>query len=327
MATMKLSDVIVPEIWQEHAQKLTSEKSLLVQSGIVRQSELLDQQITQGNKLVRLPFWSDLGGEDEVLMESGAITLGDFDALKELAPVLVRAKGWGAHELAGVLAGSDPFHLMLDRCAQWWARREQQILLSIMSALFDSTAGVLKTHAKDISTESGDAAKISPASVLDTKQLIGDNAGKLTTMIMHSAVYTALQKQNVVAYVPAAGMDMNFPTYLGYKVIVDDSMPYDSETGAYTTYFFGEGAFARGEGAPEALTNVEIARDAANSEDRLYTRRALVLHPLGISWVQPSAYANTSHPTPANADLATPANYQAADELKNIALCALIHKI
>ncbi|HEL8745379.1 TPA: coat protein, partial [Listeria monocytogenes] len=67
--------------------------------------------------------------------------------------------------------------------------------------------------------------------VLDAKQLLGDSSDRLSLMVMHSAVYTALQKQNLIAFIPNARGEVNIPTYLGYRVVVDDGVP-STGTGA-----------------------------------------------------------------------------------------------
>lgn len=321
----RLSDVIVPEHWAGYAQRMTAEKSALMRSGIAEGSKELDGMISAGGRFINLPMWSDLGGEDMVLPAAGNIEVGSITAGNELAPVLVRAKAWGAHELAGAMAGDDPMAAILDRYTDWWVRREQKILLSILAGLFDKTSGVLRGNVSDISANTGDAAKISAAAVLDAKQILGDGAAAITAIAMHSATYTKLQKDNLVEYIPNSEGVVDMPRYLGYQVIVDDGLPVSS--GKYTTYLVGKGAFARGEGVPPTLTPVEIARNAAASENVLFTRRALVIHPRGIKWVEPSAYTNEDDPTPANADLSTPGNWSLIAGARQIPLVALIHGI
>ncbi|MEO1772986.1 hypothetical protein [Candidatus Enterococcus ferrettii] len=82
---------------------------------------------------------------------------------------------------------------------------------------------------------------------MDAKQLLGDSADRLSMIVMHSAVYTALQKQNLIAFIPNARGEVNIPTYLGYQVVIDDGVPA-SGTGAskvYTSYLFASGAIGR----------------------------------------------------------------------------------
>ena len=83
-------------------------------------------------------------------------------------------------------------------------------------------------------------------------RLLGDAADALTALIMHSAVYTTLQKQNLIAFIPNARGEVNIPTYLGYRVIIDDGVPVSGsgDERVFTTYLVGSGAIGRGEGVP-----------------------------------------------------------------------------
>jgi hypothetical protein len=203
--------------------------------------------------------------------------------------------------------------------AEWWALREQNVLISILTGIF---AGALAaTHLNDISTATGDAAVITAPAVLDTKQLLGDAADQLTAIAMHSAVFTTLQKENLIAYIPNARGEVIIPTYLGYRVIVADSIP--TANGIYTTYLFGRGSFGRGDGIPVDLTPVETARDALASDDILINRRAFVLHPFGVKFTN----TTVAGATPTNTELALPANWFQVYEDKAIGIAALKHRV
>ena len=115
---------------------------------------------------------------------------------------------------------------------------------------------------------------------------------------MHSAVYTTLQKQNLITFIPNSRGEVNIPTYMGYRIIVDDGCPV-SGTGAaaiYSTYMFANGSFGRGDGVPVDLTPVETDRDSLASDDILINRRALVLHPFGVKFTN----ATVAGVTPSN---------------------------
>lgn len=319
----KVADVIVPEIWARYAPELVTQKSELINSGIAQNDEAVAQLISGGGRMLHLPMWKELSGEDEVMSDSAAITTAKLSSAVEIAPVLIRAKGWAVNELAGALAGDDPFKSILTQYAIWWSRREQAVALSIMKALFDETNGALKENLSDIAALADAAGVISAAAVLDAKQKLGDNALRLTCICMHSDVYTALQKQDLIEYLPASVYYGGFSTYLGYRVLVDDNMPKSADAKPeYTTYLFGEGAFVRAEGSPPMLTTMELARDAAASEDRLFTRRAFVLHPRGTKYIGTAAGA-----TPSNAELEDPESWQLVAAAKGIPLVALTHKV
>jgi len=319
MAKTKITDVIVPEVFAPYVIQATRELSALVQSGIAVSSPVLDDLVSQGGKTVNMPFWKPLTGDDEVLSDSASLTPQKIDAAQDVAAMLIRGKAWSANELAGALAGSDPMTAIGNQVAQWWSIKEQQVLISILEGIFDTA--LADSHVNDISAGTGAAATISPEAILDTKQILGDAAEQLTAMAMHSAVLTALQKQNLVEYIPDSQGVVNFPTYMGYKVIVDDSVPVDA--GVYCTYLFATGAFGRGDGVPASLTPVEAARDSLASDDILINRRAMILHPFGVAWQNPSLETAT----PKNSDLADGANWSKVYADKAIGIAMLKHKI
>lgn len=357
MAVTKIADVIVPEIFTPYVIEKTAEKSRILQSGIAVANPKLNELVTAGGLTINMPFWQDLNGDDEVLSDQNPLTPGKIGADKDIACLLMRGKAWGANELAGALAGDDPMKAIGDRVADYWARKEQKILVSVLAGAFASTA--MADHVLDRST-----VAISGDVVLDGKQLLGDAAESLQAIMMHSAVYTQLQKQNLIDFVPASDGKVMIPKYLTYDVIVDDGMPmegvyaastdatvtpgktyytksgnnytvvasptgnpstssYYEKTGdIYTTYLFARGSIGRGEGTPVSLTPTETDRDSLAGEDYLINRRALVMHPMGIKWI-----GNPAGVTPTNAELATGTNWERVYESKNIGMVAIKHKI
>lgn len=356
--TTKISDVIVPEIFTPYIIEKTAEKSRILTSGIAVANPRLNQLVTGGGTTLQMPYWKDLTGDDEVLSDSVALTPGKIDAGKDIATLLLRGKAWGANELSGALAGDDPMQAIGNRVADYWARQEQKILVSVLTGVF--AAASMANHVKDASS-----SVISGNIVLDAKQLLGDSADQLQAIMMHSAVFTELQKQNLIQYTTTSDGKIAFATYLGYQIIQDDGMPteqvykktsdvalvsgktyytYNSSTGVYTpvaspdvsdigdyyeedykvytTYLFARGAIGRGEGTPVSLTPTETDRDSLAGEDILIHRRALVLHPFGIKWKGTPAGV-----TPTNAELATGTNWERVYEDKNIGIVAIKHKI
>ena len=325
MAATKLSDMIVPEVFTPYVIRRTAELSNLVQSGIIASNPILDQLITGGGTTIQMPVFNDLSGDDEVMGETAA-TVGGITTSKDVAAVLYRIKAWGATELAGCLAGADPMKAIGDLVAQYWVRREQKTLISVLEGAFG--AANMSGLVSDI-TSATDTA-ISANAVLDAKQLMGDAADNLTAIAMHSAAFTKLQKDNVIAFIPAAESKISIPTYLGYRVIVDDGLPVTPATtgenatpAKYTTYLFAQGAIGRGEGTPATLTPVETDRDSLASTDILINRRAFVLHPQGMKWQA----ASIAGATPSNAELATGANWSRVADVKKMGIVKLVHTL
>lgn len=318
--TTKIADVIVPEVFTPYVIEKTAEKSRLLTSGMAVASEKLNQLITGGGLTLQMPFWKDLQGDDEVLSDQRSLTPGKIGSGKDIAALLLRGKAWGANDLAGALAGDDPMNAIAERVSDYWARREQKILLSVLKGVF--AAASMSNHILDRSTK-GIGAEV----ILDGKQLLGDSADQLEALFMHSAVYTQLQKQNLIEYVSGStgpsGSPIQIPTYLGYKIIIDDGAPKAGDV--YTTYLFARGVVARGAGVPVGQVPTETDRDSLAGEDILINRIATVIHIYGVKWKGDPANAQDS--TPANSDLEIGTNWERVYEDKNIGIVAIKHKL
>lgn len=313
MTVTKIADVIVPELFTPYVIRKTTELSRLVQSGIISANPQLDKLITGGGRTITMPKWNDLSGEDEVLSESKALTADKITAGAEVATVLYRGKAWGANELAGCLAGDDPMDAIATLVAEFWNRKEQKVLISILEGVFAS--------ADMAELVSGDGTQaINAEAILDAKQKLGDAADKLTALAMHSAVFTQLQKLNLIQYIPNSRGEIVMPTYLGYRLVVDDSLPVNE--GKYTSYLFASGVVSRGNGNPESLTQTEMDRDSLGSTDYLINRRAYVLHPQGMKWI-----GNPAGETATNAELATGTNWERVADIKQMGMVKLVHKL
>lgn len=313
---------IVPDKFSQYTIERTTEKSALVRSGIAVANPTVAQLINgtpKGGNTIQMPFYKPLDGEDEVFGEQ-EIGVGKVETGMEMATLLVRQRAWGDTDLSKVFGGTDPLNAIANLVADWWVIREQAMMLSVLKGIMDPTSGVLKAHVLDISAEETNN-KISVDTTLDAKNLMGDAADKLGVVFMHSATYTYLQKQQKIQTEYSSDLKIKIDYYLGYEVIVDDGMPV--ETGKYTTYFIGKGAFARQDGMPQGLVGYETDRDKMTATNYLINRRALVLHPLGISWNKPSMTAKYA----SNADLAKAASWKLVKNHKNIPIVSLIHKI
>lgn len=313
---------IVPQKFTEYTLQRTTEKSMLVKSGITTSDSRVSRLINgtpKGGNLIQMPYFNALQGEDEVFGED-AMTPDQITTGSEFAALLVRQKAWGDTDLSKVFGGADPLAAIADLVADWWNIREQAIMMSILKGVF-AADGALKGHMLDISAEATDNV-INVDATLDAKQLMGDAYDKLGVVFMHSATYTRLQKNQQITTEYDSDLKVKIDYYLGYQVIVDDGMPVTG--GVYDTYFVGKGAFAREDGMPEGLVGYETDRDSLASQNILINRRALVLHPLGVSWKSDATLAKKYA---SNTELATAGNWTLSADHKNVPIVCLRHKI
>lgn len=241
-----------------------------------------------------MPFFEDLQGESEPTLEDVEMTPAKIGSNKDVSTTILRQKMWAATNLSAALAGADPMKAIGDLVAQYWARDMQKELIAILAGVFGTTtadpSGTPKAetrmadHILDLSTGKTDAAKkISASAFIDACQMLGDAQAQLTGVAMHSATKSYLKKLNLIE-TERDSTDVEFDTYQGRRVTVDDGCPV--EDGVYTTYLFGNGAVAYGNGSPVGHVATETDRDkkTGGGVDYLINRKAFILHPRGIAY-------------------------------------------
>jgi hypothetical protein len=132
MAKTLISDVIVPAIFNPYVIQRTAELSALVQSGIIVHNPELDRLASAGGKLINMPYWNDLTGDDEILSDSAALTPQKITASQDIAALLMRGKAWSSNDLAKALSGDDPMRAIGNLVAAFWARMRQKNLVATL---------------------------------------------------------------------------------------------------------------------------------------------------------------------------------------------------
>lgn len=322
MATTKVADVIVPSVFQPYVINRTMELSELVSSGIIANDSVFDEKANGGGQTVNMPFWNDLTGDDEVLSDSAGLTPGKITTSSDVAVILNRGRAWGANDLAKWLAGDDPMAAIGTLVGAYWARMLQKRVLAILKGIFTIASMAGNLHDVAVANVTTTTPVLMDGNVMiDALGKLGDAAGGLTAMIVHSAVEQGMRKKDLIDDIPDSEGKGKIATYQGRRVIIDDGMPKAAVTGGfkYTSYLFGAGAFALGNATLDANEAVETDRDSLAGEDYLVNRNRTILHPRGVKWLGASM-AGTS---PTNAELETTANWLRVFEAKQVRIVAV----
>lgn len=331
MAEVRISDVIVPPVFTANVINKTTELSRLWGAGIIVPDAQISALAAGPASYFDMPYFNDL--------EDGEANIGSDDPAQKSVPAKIgmnkdaaqkhfRNKSWSSMDLTSALLNQDPMGVIESLVAGYWARQMQRTLIAALTGV---TAANVAQDAGDMTVNvalpgagtPADANRIAATVVLAAKQTMGDAAERLSAIAMHSVVYTNLQKQNLIAFIPNARGEVNIPTYLGYQVIVDDSCPVEMVSGnpVYTTYLFARGAIGYGEGSPKVAT--EVTRDAAagngEGQEVLHNRKHFVLHPRGVKFTR-AAMAGAS---PTNAELANATNWDRVYSRKQIGLAII----
>lgn len=334
MAITKIADVIMPELFNPYVINRTMELSAFFQSGIVVNSPEFDRLASEAARTHNMPFFEDLQGESEPILENVKMTPAKIGSNKDVSTTIMRQKMWGATNLAAALAGSDPAKAIGDLVAAYWARDMQKELLAILAGVFGTympsgegatAVTPMEDHILDLTKQSSAAAKnISASAFIDACQLLGDAQTQLSGVAMHSATKSFLKKQNLIQ-TERDSTDVEFEVYQGRRVTVDDGCPVDSN-GVYTTYLFGNGAIAYGNGSPEGFVPTETDRDkqTGGGIDYIINRKAFILHPRGIKYTQ-AVRENVE--TPSRDELKMAQNWKPVYEKKQLRIVAIKHKV
>ena len=345
MASTKISDVIVPEVFGQYVQEAIVAKFELLMGGAVQADPAFNLLADRGGKLLNMPFWNPLtdSGDDEVLSDSSALTVNPITAGQDIAVLLMRGKAWGVNDLASALSGDDPAGAIVNQVATYKQVQLQKALIeSLNGVILDNVANFSSDMVIDVALETlvgqAEANWISSTTVISAIGTLGDAWDKITGMAMHSIPFQRLQMQNQIVYVDATGAVISvpqatqpalgviaIPTYLGKRVMVDDGLPVVAGTTSgfkYTTVFFGQGAVALGQGDVSTGSDkeTETDRDILAGDDILVHRWHTIMHPRGVAF-QNASVAGSS---PTNAELANVANWSRVYDRKNVQLAFLV---
>lgn len=322
MAYTKISDVIVPELFNPYVINTTTQLSAFFQSGIAATDDELNALAKKagGGSTLNMPYWNDLDGDSQVLNDTDDLVPQKINSGQDKAVLILRGNAWSSHDLAASLSGSDPMKAIGSRVAAYWSREMQKIVFAELAGVFSNDD--MKDNKLDIS---GTADGVySAETFIDASYKLGDHESLLTAIGMHSATMASAVKQDLIEFVKDSQSGIRFPTYMNKRVIVDDSMPVETledGTKVFTSYLFGAGALGYAEGQPEVPT--ETARNALGSQDILINRKHFVLHPRGVKFTE-NAMAGV---TPTDEELANGANWQRVYDPKKIRIVQFKHRL
>lgn len=334
-----IAGIVEPRNFRQYIAEQTAARSALFTSGIVQQTPEFDELAALPGLTVDMPFWQDLAGDDEVLQADGtALTPVAFTTASDKAVFQERGKSFGAHDLAGVRAGSDPLRALGDRFANYWALRYQQSVISTLAGVFGAASMSANRHniALGIAGTPLAANTLTGTTMLDAAQKLGENSSRLVAVVMHSAVQTYLAKLNQISFIQPSVNEPVISFFQGKRVIISDALTPATVNGnlEYKTYLFGEGAFAYGEsiadrpapGAPPGSDwYFELSREGLAGTSAVIVRRRRILHPRGVAW-QGVSVTGTGN-TPTNANLATQSNWVRVYEPQNVRIVEVLHNI
>ena len=341
MATTRLSDAVIPEVYADYQAENTPEKTAFFESGVVVRNEMLDTKAKTGGQEIQIPFWRDLDASVEPNASND--DPADMASPNKLGSGLQKARisylnqGYSASDLVVELSGSDPMQRIRNRFGTYWQRQWQRRVIA-------SAVGVL---ADNVANDGGDMVFDGSAALWSRKAFtsavftLGDAFGQLSAIAVHSLAYKQMVDADDIDYIKDSQGNLTIPTFMGQRVIVDDSMPAisagDPATITTTAVLFGAGAFGYGEGDPEMPVEIERQARAGNGGgvETLWERKTWILHPFGYQFTgdditnranlrgRTGADTTVDEFSPLLADLRKAANWNRVVDRKNVPIAFL----
>lgn len=265
-----------------------------------------------GGNYVSLPMVGLISGTPKNYDGATDITADTIDTYMQGMVVYGRAQAWEEKDFTQDITGHDFIAEIAKQVAGYWDDDLQNNILAILEGIFGMTEAEDKkfvdAHTLDITEETD--TKVGATTLNNAVQkTAGANKNIFTLVIAHSQVATNLENLQLLQYgkgVDANGVekDLTLATWNGRTVLIDDDVPFDSSSGAYTSYILGRGAFDYcdiGAKVPNETTRDPLK---AGGKDLLISRQRKLLAPRGISYKTPTT---TTSPMPT--DFKTAANW------------------
>lgn len=338
---VRLSDVFIPAVYGSYTSLDTTENDALVQSGIIARNAVMDALASGGAKEGTIPFWKDLDRTIEQNYSNDdpadiAVPHGISTGTMKYRKSFVN-QSFGSMDLVSELLEEDPLEVIKAKFDGYWIGRRQRRLLATLKGVFaDNAANDGGDMIVDISGEAGEAARFNADAFIDAQFTLGDRAGGLAGMIVHSNVMKKMVKDDEIDTIRDSEGKVILRVYRDKFVMMDDTLPVTG-SGAdriYTSYLFGAGAFgfggeeghafALGEGQPASAAWVERTEQAGNGGgmEVIGERKTWLLHPFGFEWLEGSL----TEFSPTDADLGLAAHWNRVVSRKNVPLAAIKSK-
>ena len=322
MAHVQFSDIVERTEFAQYVQEKATDNDRLLKSSIVTMDSELSKKLNAGGASFHMPHWNPIsrGGWEIPDDTTDEIVSTKIDAQDMKVHRIAFAKSFESADFTASLAGSDPMEAMTKQIADDMNIQKQATLISILRGI---TADNIVNHNSDmvidISTQTGDSAKINGTSIINTRYTMGDMAEQMKTLAVHSVIASRLRVIDQNNYIPASKTDIGFDTYMGFKLLITDHLPVLNDK--YYSYMFADNVVKWGQGG--ALKPIESERypkrGRGGGMEAVVVRMEGAYCPLGYSFT-----GTIANKTPTQAELQAAATWTRVYQRKNVPFAVLV---
>lgn len=318
------------EVFTDMMQEQDYWRNQILASGVVQRDNSIMNAIGSKGNVATIPMYTPLNINDSnmaPLNNDGNTdnTPQTISGNKQTCMLTQRMKAFKALDFTRELTGADPMNNIKGKIANYYTQVWESVMMKIAEAVLGVSA--LSDHTTNLAITTGtigDSNKINETTLIDAEQAaLGDMAGGLGLIILHSKIYAAYKKLGLVSYDKytvgeAIRREVELPTINGKIPLVTDYYTLDATTAnypVYKTFLFGEGAFLEADKTNylnQYTTDYDPETDAGT--DKFYTKQGKVLHPNGLSL----AVDSISGESPTDTELSTTTNWSLKFNHKNV---------
>ena len=214
------------EIFTGMMQEADYWRNPILASGIVREDPSIMDLIGERGNVATIPIYKPLDANEdgmEALNNDGETdnTPVEISGSKQTCMMIQRMKAFKAKDFTKELTGADPMTNIKGKIVGYYQQVWEKELMNIAQAVLAVTA--LKDHVLDLGSKS-----IEAGTIYDAEQAaLGDMAGGLGLMVMHSMIYKEYQKMGMVDFDKyvignVIQKEVTLPTIAGKHVLVTD---------------------------------------------------------------------------------------------------------
>lgn len=317
------------EVVQSYMDRDPVTQTPFFESGLLTTNPIVAELAGSTSDIITLPFWLDIDASVEPNYSNDVYE--DIAVPRKIGTGSMQARnahlneGFGAMSLVSQITGRDPLQRIAARLDNYWRKEVELRVVATLKGIFNANAA----GTGDMIHDAGATATFN--GLIDTQLTMGDAFGEIGGYVMHSTVFAALVKEGIAAVATTPDVGRLVRTLNGLPVIVNDTATTVTYGAANhrLTVALGAGAFAYGMALPpyDLEYEREPARGNGGGAETLWTRRNMIVHPLGYSFTSTSITGNGTETVARGAgwtDLANAANWTRVADRKQVPLAFMV---